>query len=104
MRVPWTSRRLNQPIVKETNTGFSLEGLILKQKLKYFGHLMQRGDSLENPLMLGKIEGKIRGRQMKRRLDSITKSMDMDLGKLQEIVRDRKVWHAAVHEVTQSWT
>ena len=75
MRVPWTSRRLNQPIVKETNTGFSLEGLILKQKLKYFGHLMQRGDSLENPLMLGKIEGKIRGRQMKRRLDSITETL-----------------------------
>ena len=104
MRVPWTSRRLNQPIVKETNTEFSLEELILKQKLQYFGHLMQRGDSLEKPLMLGKIEGKRRGRQMKRRLDSTTKSMDMDLGKLQEIVRVRKVWHAAVHGVTQIWT
>ena len=91
MRVPWTSRRLNQPIVKETNTEFSLEELILKQKLQYFGHLMQRGDSLEKPLMLGKIEGKRRGRQMKRWLDSTTKSMDMDLGKLQEIVRVRKV-------------
>ena len=105
LRVPWTARRSNQSILKEISPGCSLEGLILRLKLQYFGHLIQRTDSFEKTLMLGKIEGRRRRRQQRTRwLDGITDTMDMGLGGLRELVIDREAWHAVIHGAAKSWT
>ena len=105
LKISWTARRSNQSILKEINPEYSLEGLMLKLKLQYFGHLVQKADSLEKVLMLGKIEGRRRrGHQRMKRLDGIINSTDTSLSKPREIVRDREAWHATVHEVAKSWT
>ena len=105
MRVPWTVRRSNQSILKEISPDYSLEGLMLKRKLQYFGHPMQRADSLQKTLMLGKIEGRRRrGKRRIRWLDGITDSMDTSLSRLREMVKDREAWHGTVHGVAKNWT
>ena len=105
MRVSWTARRSNQSILKEINPEYSLEKLMLKLKLQYFGHLMQRANSLEKTLMLGKVEGRMRrGQPRMRWLDGITDSMDVSLSEVREMVKDREAWHTAVHGVSKNWT